>query len=55
MQIVVTIVLYAVGYDSLGGSLPNVIGFLTFGIIGVILLIVGYRRKRNKNNNEKKR
>lgn len=55
LQIVATVASYAAGYNPLGGILPNVIGYLMIGIVGLILLIVGYRRKRkrNKNNNEK--
>lgn len=55
LQVIVIIVSYSVGLNPLGGILPNVIGYLMIGIVGLILLIVGYRRKRkrNKNNNEK--
>ncbi len=55
LQVIIIVVPYAVGSNPLGGSLPNVLGYLIFGIIGIILLIVGYRRKqkRNKNSNEK--
>lgn len=51
LQAIATIALAAAGTLHLSGFM-NALGYFSISIVGVVLIIVGYRKKHKHNNNQ---